>query len=368
LKLVVVTTVPETLFTILSGQPNWLSQYFSVVCITSPGQMFEAVALQENVELVSVDMVRGINPFKDILSIYQMRKVLRRIKPDVVHSYTPKAGLVAMLGAYLAGVKVRIHTFTGLVFPTTRGFKRFILALVDRLICHAATHIVPEGVGVANDLKSNNITTKDLDVIGNGNIAGVDVSYFAPGHNASTDISFGSAFVFCFVGRLNRDKGIKELVSSFLRMESDAALVLVGGLDDTAPVDQETLRQIDANSRIYKAGFVKDIRPFIAASDVVVLPSYREGFPNVILQAGAMEKAVIATDINGCNEVIENGFNGWLVSPRSSDELAEKMLYAASLSNEELALIGKNARARIVERYEQENYRTKLLEFYRKVL
>jgi len=368
LKLVIITTVPETLATILRGQPNWLSKHLSVICITSPGAMFHAVELQEQIRVIPVPMNRGISPFKDLLSIFRMWRVLRRLNPDVVHSYTPKAGLVTMLGGYLAGVRVRIHTFTGLVFPTSNGFKRTLLIFIDRLICLVATHIVPEGAGVRSDLKENGITSRPLNVIGNGNIAGIDISHFTPNYYQVLEHVPKGDFTFCFVGRLNRDKGLQELVSAFLSLHVNAVLLLVGDIDNTAPIDGATLRQIESHPQIYRTGFLKDIRPAISASDVLVLPSYREGFPNVVLQAGAMSKPVIASDIKGCNEVIEEDFNGWLVPPRDSAALAEKMAYVVSLSAEKLGLMGGNARNRVVERYEQETYRMKLLEFYREIL
>lgn len=272
-----------------------------------------------------------------------------------------------MLGGVLSGVGIRVHTFTGLVFPTSSGFKRRVLVAIDRLICAAATHIVPEGVGVANDLRRDRITSKALNVIGNGNIAGVDVEYFHPGRTEQLEVFSHGTFIFGFVGRLNRDKGLQELVSAFTNLEGRVALLLVGDLDGTAPVDSQTLFEIEAHPRIHTTGFLDDIRPALAACDVLVLPSYREGFPNVVLQAGAMGKPVIATDINGCNEVIETGFNGWLIPPRDSEALADQMVSAMNLTVEELGSIGRHARNRIVEQYEQGGYRQKLRDFYREI-
>lgn len=329
--------------------------------------MLEKVKVQENVKVVEVPMNRGISPFKDVISILRMWQVLRRLKPDIVHSYTPKAGMVAMLAGLAAGVRVRIHTFTGLVFPTSVGLKRKMLVVVDRLICFAATKVIPEGEGVAADLREYGITSKPLKVIGNGNIAGVDTCFFQPDRCLHPENEMKASFTFCFVGRLNRDKGIQELVSAFTSLEGEPTLLLVGGLDATAPVDEITLKHIQSHPRIQATGFLEDIRPALNACDVLVLPSYREGFPNVVLQAGAMGKPVIASDISGCNEVIEDGFNGWLVAPHDALALAERMAQVMTLSTHERRLLGSNARTRIVERYEQAAYRKKLLEFYEEV-
>lgn len=368
MKLTIVTTVPETLLTILKGQPRWLSQYSSVVCVSSPGPLLESVEQKEGVVVIPVPMSRGINPIKDLVSIYHMYRVLRQNKSDIVHSYTPKAGLVCMIAGFFAGIRVRIHTFTGLIFPTSGGLKRKILIATDRLICAAATHVIPEGEGVAADLRANGITAKPLRTIGNGNIAGVDVEYFNPAQTNSTELASHGTFTFCFIGRLNKDKGLQELIAAFTSLGGGARLLLVGDIDHTAPVDDRTLRLIQSHPKVQTTGFLDDIRPALVACDVLVLPSYREGFPNVLLQAGAMAKPVIASDINGCNEVIENDFNGWLVPSRNVKALAECMGDVMSLSIGELGRLGNNARNRIVERYEQNSYRRKLLQYYGEVI
>lgn len=191
-------------------------------------------------------MVRGINPLKDIVSVLKMVFLLSRERPLAVHSYTPKAGLVTMLAAWICRVPVRIHTFTGLIFPTQKGFKKSLLIWIDRLICACATRVVPEGEGVKKDLVQYKITRRPLSVIGHGNIAGVDVSFFDPGSlslaessstlKSSLNITSGDV-VYCFVGRLNKDKGLKELALAFSALPAHAHLIIVGDMDDSAPID-----------------------------------------------------------------------------------------------------------------------------------
>ena len=154
LKIVLVTTVPDTFASILIGQPNYLAKHFDISLVTSPGPLVARVEENEGLSVRTVPMERGINPFKDLVSIWHMWRTLRRLRPDIVHSYTPKAGLVTMVSAWLCGVPVRVHTFTGLIFPTATGVKQKILIWVDRLICACATHIVPEGLGVQRDLEA----------------------------------------------------------------------------------------------------------------------------------------------------------------------------------------------------------------------
>lgn len=370
-KLLLVTTVPDTFSAILSGQPRFLGQFFDLVVVSSDACRLNDFALGEGVDSLCVPMVRGINPLADIVSIFKMIRVIMQTKPDVIHSYTPKAGLVAMLSAWLCRVPARVHTFTGLIFPTQKGFKKRLLIWVDRLICMCATKVVPEGAGVLADLKRYRITDKPLGVIGFGNIAGVDTQYFS---RDSEDILLKAQalrlqvgqprFVYCFVGRLNRDKGVRELVQAFLSLHGDVALLLIGGDDLEAPIDDDTRQLIESAANVHALGFLSDIRPALAVSDVLVLPSYREGFPNVVLQAGAMELPVIASDISGCNEAVTPGYNGWLVPAKDDVALADAMLQALDRSSSELKTMGHNARQRVLERFERAQHWARMKSFY----
>ncbi|WP_205736728.1 glycosyltransferase family 4 protein [Acidovorax cavernicola] len=376
-KILIVTTVPETMLTILKGQPEYLSRFFQIVLASGEEVGRNEVVAQEKLETCLVPMVRGIHPVRDAVSIFRMAALIFKVRPSLIHSYTPKAGLVSMLAGWICRTPRRVHTFTGLIFPTTRGFKRLLLIFVDRLICACATHIVPEGNGVKRDLEAFKITAKSLSVIGHGNIAGVDTEYFSPlkldvsarGERLRRELKIpDSSRVFCFVGRLNKDKGIGELVSAFIKLPSDARLILVGALDKTAPVDNKTLGEIELHPRIHLLGFLKDIRPALFIADLLVLPSYREGFPNVVLQAGAMNLPVIATNINGCNEIVEPGFNGWLVPAKNPQALNLAMQESLSMSRFDLKKMGERARARVQDRFERSDHWGRMVHFYRSLL
>lgn len=376
-RILVTSTVPETLATILKDQPRYLAGHFEVVLATSPGKEMVQVVQNEGLATHPVQMARGISVLNDLISVVRMMHVLRKVQPDLVHSYTPKAGLVTMLAAWLCRVPVRVHTFTGLIFPTEHGLRKKLLIWVDRLICACATHIVPEGLGVKHDLERFRITRKPLRVIGHGNIAGVDTDYFstlAPNvielaAKFKQSLGLGpDTFLFCFVGRLNKDKGISELVEAFRSLPANAHLLLVGGIDETAPVDLATLAAIRVDPRIHQLGFMSDIRPVLRVADLLVLPSYREGFPNVVLQAGAMGLPVIATDINGCNEVIEPGYNGWLVPPRDSRALADAMRLAMLMPESLRLEMGAHARVRIQQRFERQQHWESMANFYQELL
>ncbi|QGZ30561.1 glycosyltransferase family 4 protein [Stutzerimonas stutzeri] len=373
-KLLIVTTVPETFLTILDGQSGFLNKHFSVSLATSPTQGFEQLKSCEGVPVYPLLMKRGISPFRDVHSLLLMILLIRRLRPDVVHSYTPKAGLISMLAARLCSVPTRVHTFTGLIFPTRVGISQRILISIDRLICSCATKIVPESNGVKKDLVKFAVTNKELNVIGNGNIAGVDVGYFnrgAVGVSSAANVMrnalniSSSDFVFCYVGRLNKDKGVAELVKAFASQPDNARLIIVGGLDESAPVSSETLRIIEADKRIHMLGFQVDVRPILYLADILVLPSYREGFPNVILQAGAMELPVIASDISGCNEVIESFKNGWLIPPKDIVALAEAMQVAINTPRNIREHMGAFARNIIENKFERRAHWNRMLGFYK---
>ncbi|MDM0073094.1 glycosyltransferase family 4 protein [Variovorax sp. J2P1-59] len=375
-RILICTTVPETIETILKNQPRYLARYFEIDLATSPGDAVARISTGEGVDVHEVPMKRGIDPFRDLRSLYSMIRVLLRTRPQVVHSYTPKAGLIAMVASWICRVPVRVHTFTGLIFPTARGLMRWLLIFIDRLICACATHVVPEGQGVRSDLSRFRITRKPLAVIGYGNIAGVNTAHFDPmelGVEQSAKVLRGNLgiggadFVFCFVGRLNKDKGLFELIHSFKALPSKARLLLVGSVDQSAPIADDLVDIINSHGRIHSLGFLEDIRAALRASDTLVLPSYREGFPNVILQAGAMELPVIATNINGCNEVVEPGLNGWLVPSRDVAGLRTAMGEAMQMSGVMLRGMGRQARERIRQRFEQREHWERMVQFYKEI-
>lgn len=365
-RIVIVTTVPETIYHILKLQPKFLSRTFEVIIITSSSTLNSKISEVEGVRVVEVDMNRGVSPIKDLHSIYKMTKVLRDIKPDLIHSFTPKAGLVAMTSSWMLNIPVRIHTFTGLIFPTLYGFRKFLISNIDRLICLLATKIIPEGEGVKSDLLNYKITSKPLDVLGFGNIAGVDLEYYSPsvGIDGYLNSCEEHIFSFGFVGRLSKDKGISELVSAFEKLNSRSKLFLVGDIDSRDPIDTDTLNLIKSNPNIDWVGFQSDIRRYLNLIDVLVLPSYREGFPNVVLQAGAFGKPSIVTDVNGSREIISNGFNGWVVEPRSIDCLLSAMTSALSTSSFDMDTFGKNARDNIESKFCRKKYWSIVESFY----
>lgn len=366
--LVRTATVPSSLAVFCYEQISRLSADYNVHIITSSGPELEMLKKIPGVSVHIVEMQRHISPFKDLKSVFQMYRLLKKIKPDIVHSVTPKAGLVSMLAAKIAGVKYRVHTFTGLIWPTSTGIKRTILKNVDRLLCLCATNIVPESFSVKKAMEEGKITSKPLTVLGFGNLRGIDINYFSPhAHFDTPKIPNIKSCTFVFVGRIVSDKGVNELIAAFDRLTKkydDVSLLLVGPEEQSLdPLSQETLKTISQNKDIISIGAVTDVRPYLAASKALILPSYREGLPNAVIEAGAMELPCIVSDIPSCKELIQDGYNGIVTGVRSSDDLYNAMRQIRSNINEAKQM-GINARQNVINKYDKEKVYAALIDFY----
>lgn len=374
-KLIRVSTVPSSLSILLNGQLSFFNRWFHVIGVSSPGKDLETVKLREEIETKAIEIKRHISPFNDLISLWRLYLFFQKEKPLIVHSITPKAGLLSMMAAKLARVPIRMHTFTGLIFPYKTGLLQKVLIVMDKILCRCATNIYPEGIGVKTDLEQYHITRKKLKVIANGNVNGIDLAYFDP--DLYTDEQKEKLkkslfidkddFVFIFVGRLVRDKGINELIAAFKKLSikyNSAKLILVGSMEaEFDPLSLETIEEIKTNSQIISVGWQSDVRSYFAISDALVFPSYREGFPNVVIQAGSMNLPSIVTDINGCNEIIVEGKNGTIIPSKDTETLYKKMeLY---INNPELVnKYASNSRDMIALRYEQQLVWQALLEEY----
>lgn len=376
-KIIRTSTVPGSIDIFCSGLLRELQEKenYEVVVVSSPGREMQTIAEREGVRCVSVPMERHISPLRDLKSLIGLIRVFRREKPVMVHSITPKAGLLSMIAACVARVPVRLHTFTGLVFPTASGLTRAILMFTDRLTCTCATHIVPEGEGVKADLQNYRITRKPLRVLGHGNVRGIDLNHYDPRLAEVADkaalLRRDDCFTFVFIGRLVGDKGINELVGAFLRLReihSSVRLLLVGREEcELDPLKPETLAAIDSCEAIETVGQQRDVRPWLAAADALVFPSYREGFPNVVIEAGAMNLPSIVTDINGSREIIIEGENGTIIPPRDQDALYDAMSRFVN-EPEYLSSMASKARELVASRYEQGYVRRCLTDYYRLIL
>lgn len=374
-KIIRATTVPQSLGFFEGTMPELLESY-DVQLLSSPGEKIDELSAKFGIKTHTVDMFRRLSPMKDLRSLHRIIKIFRREKPYMVHSMTPKAGLLCMLAAWWTKVPVRVHTFTGLVWPTERGWKRKLLMLTDKITCACASHIIPEGEGVKNDLLNNHLTKKPIKVLGYGNVKGVDMIRFSRRPEVmekAKSIIDNNVFTFIFAGRIVREKGINELCDAFERLQqqfSNTRLFLVGRVeDDLDPISENAKAIIQNNPSIQAVGskYGDDLLAYYAASDCFVFPSYREGFPNTVLEAGAMDLPSIVTDINGSREIIIEGKNGTIIPSKDKDALLQAMEKMA-VDDEWRNNMAGNARQLIMDRFEQGYVQSCLLSFYDEVL
>lgn len=394
-KIIRATTVATSLDSFCEGMLKELSNTYEVIGLSTPDADLELVKKREGIHTIGVPMERRVSPMKDLKSLYRLIRVFRKEKPDMVHSMTPKAGLLCMIAGWLTHVPVRVHTFTGLVWPTAHGLSRKILMATDQITCACATHVIPEGHGVLEDLRDYGITHKPMNVLGYGNVRGVDMEKYSRRPeilSKAAELRKDNVFTFLFVGRIVGDKGINELIEALLSIIDKSALpkcrlVLVGRFEENLdPVSKETRELIESLVEIEAVGpqFGDDLLAWYAASDCFVFPSYREGFPNTVIEAGAMGLPSIVTDINGAREIIATGKddinvhlrsgqkmsirkNGVVIPSKDAESLYQAMRWMIE-HPEERKQMAEAARPMVAERYEQGFVREQLYAFYREIL
>lgn len=366
-------------FGLIKGQLRFLEgSGYEVIGVSGPPvDLSEKASEREGIRtLVIPDLVRPISISNDLKALFELIRVIRKERPDIVHANTPKGSLLGMIAAWRCRVPHRIYTVTGLRFETATGLFRWLLKTMERITCACATKVIPEGEGVKKTLIREQITKKPLQKIHNGNINGIDLEYFSrtPEIQATAQElrgQIGGDFIFVFVGRIVRDKGMIELVDAFERLNQEhpsSRLLLVGSTEpELDPLPDATSKKIESNHNIYQAGWQTDVRPWLAASDAFAFGSYREGFPNVVLQAGAMDLPSVVTDINGCNEIIIEGKNGYIVPKQDSEALYQgmKKLYEDRAKTKEISEV---AREMIATRYKQEDIWQATLEMYQSLI
>lgn len=376
-KLIRITTVPTSLKTLLKGQHKFMSQYYEVIGISSAGKELIEVEQNEGIKTHVIEMTRTITPLKDLKATYKLYKFFKKEQPFIVHTHTPKAGTLGMLASKLAGVPHRIHTIAGLPLLEAKGSKRKLLDVVEKFTYACATHILPNSYGLEAIVLQNKYTKKSkLKVIGKGSSNGIDTTHYDPAlvtenvrENLRKDLNITSQdLVFIFIGRIVSDKGINELVSAFnelSKVNKNCKLILVGPHENHLdPLKLETEALISSNEHIKLVGVQKDIRPYVAISHVLTFPSYREGFPNVVLQASCMNLPCIVSNINGCNEIIEHNVNGLIIPVKDQNALQDAMQFMID-NPEKRKEMPKYSRPKIIERYQQGFVWNALLEFYK---
>jgi glycosyltransferase involved in cell wall biosynthesis len=378
-KLTRITTIPISIEKLLGNQLLFMKDYYDVTAISSDRENLEKVGKSQNVPVYTVEMTRKITPWQDLKALWQLYCYFKKEQPLIVHTHTPKAGTIGMIASKLAGVPNRLHTVAGLPLLETKGSKRKLLNFVEKITYSCATKIYPNSYGLKNIITQEDFCKPDkIKVLANGSTNGIDTQFFNPKNISSESqielkntLRISTAdFVFVYTGRLTGDKGINELLLAFHKIASEfknVKLLLVGFFEEELdPLHKATLHEIENNPQVIFVPFQNDVRPYYAISDVMVFPSYREGFPNAVLEAGAMGLATIATNINGCNEIIEHQKNGILIRPKDVNALSAAMKIVM-LDTSLRTHLQQNARAMIVSRFEQIIVWEALLTEYKKM-
>ncbi|WP_226063980.1 glycosyltransferase family 4 protein [Kaistella polysaccharea] len=373
-KLFIVTTVPMS-FVFFKGQLLKLREKFDVTLISSPESALYETADFNKVKSHGIKMAREISLFSDLVSLFKLLLYFYKNRPDLLHANTPKGSFLSLSAAWFCKVPTRIYYVHGLRYQGTNGLKKKLLMSMERISCFFATDIIAVSKGVREVLHTDKITKEKIKVIWNGSANGIDLNYFDPNHSDVKNIrpTFAIAeddFVFGFLGRLVRDKGINELVEAFNQLNGEYSkikLLLVGSYEDHLdPLREETISVIKRNNNIIEAGVQYDVRSYLNAMDLFVFPSYREGFGIVLMEAAAMNVPAISSDIIGCNEIIEDHVNGFLIPPKNHTVLYEKMKYALE-NKDTITTMSQVPRDLISAKFEQRRLWEELLKFYDKI-
>jgi len=426
MKLFRITTSDISLDMLLKGQLRFLNEHMDVTAVSADSGLLKMVGEREGVRTIEVPMHREISLKDDWKCLWILYRLFKKERPDIIHANTPKGSLLSMVAGKMARVPVRIYYVTGLRYQGATGLLRWILKTMERVTCFCATKVIPEGNGVLKILKEDHITGKELHVIHYGNISGIDTAYFSrEGFPEKKDDAFRFIFIGRIVkdkgmhelveamrrisnvngnnysndnvngngnglagcnndnvnGNGNKNDGngndnVNDNDNQASRTPTQGRktvnvsvpvsvkLILVGPFEsELDPLEKEDEEFLKNSECVEYVGYQKDVRPFLAKADALVFPSYREGFPNVVLQAGSMDLPSIVTDISGCNEIIKDGLNGRIIQPRNAEALYQTMKYFVEHPVEVKRMAG-NARRMVQERFEQKDVWNALLKEY----
>lgn len=374
-KIIRTTTIPSSMRGLLTGQLKFMSEYYDVIAISSGGEHFDKLLEEQNIRGYVVPFTRKtFSILSDLKSFLMLIRIFKKEKPFIVHSHTSKDGLLCMLAAWLCGVPHRLYTIAGLA--DLSGIRGVMLNIAEWLTFKCSTKLYP----ISHNLmyiyiKKGMFNESKAKVILNGSSNGFEVDYFKRDKVKQNHVSTikkeyqisDNDFVYCSIGRVVRDKGINELVKAFSQLQkekSNTHLLILGNYEQSLdPILPATVEEINNNFYIHHVGYQADIRPFLLVSDVLVHASYREGFGNVIAQAGLMNLPCIVTNICGPNEIIKEGINGNIIPRKDTDALYYKMKFYYD-NRDEVRRMGSNARELIVSRYKRADMWQAILEEY----
>lgn len=364
---------------LLRGQLRYLrTAGFYPAALSAPGPLVQEAGAEESVPIFTVPMEREISPMRDIMSVVRVWNLLRRLRPTLCNAGTPKAGLLVMFAAWIARVPCRIYSMRGLRVETVRGLRRTVLLTAERIACACAHRVICVSPSLRERAVSLRLVkARKAVVLGSGSSNGVAVARFSPNSQTlaraaeiRSALKIGSRPVIGYVGRFTRDKGVGELTRAFdlIRQRFDnAVLLLIGSYEKGDALEREVRARIDAGMGIEVLPFQPDIAPYYLAMDVFVLPTYREGFPNTVLEAQAAERPVVTTKATGAIDSVVDGKTGIIVPIGDARALADAI--SDLLANPAIARrMGQAGRERVEREFQQETLWNEMIDLYRNLL
>lgn len=379
-KLIRITTVPLSLKLLLAGQLKFMSENgFEVIAVSSDGREISQITKQEGVRHEVIPFTRKITPVQDLKCIYRLVKLFRKEKPDIVHTHTPKAGLLGMIAANLAGVKIRIHTLAGIPAMAAEGTRKGLLEKSEKWTYSNASEVWPNSQGLFSYVSIQKLAPKTkLRLIGHGSSNGIDLNHFSreslkENHLVAATMRIMPGeddFIILAIGRMVKDKGIEELVSAFLnsKIVNRSKLVLLGAFEqDLNPLSRETIQAIQDHPRIVQIDWSDHVSHYLALADLLVHPSHREGFPNVLLEAAAMQVPIICSDIIGNTDLITQQRTG-LIFPVKDATVLKEALEFAFVKRVKMAEYAQQLHVEVCEKYDRKKVHQEILTHYQRLL
>ncbi|MFA8438394.1 glycosyltransferase family 4 protein [Pueribacillus sp. YX66] len=336
-KVLHLTTIPMSLY-FLENQLKFLKQNdFEVHVLSSPGILLDNFCISEEVVKHEVEIQRNISILKDLIALLKITRIILKYKFDIIHTHTPKASLLGIIAGKIAGVKIRIYHLHGLPFVTNEGIKKKILYYAEKLTCMLATKVYAVSPSLRKYVIEKNIVSeRKIKVIRNGSINGLDsIEKFNPQkydvNEVKRELNISKEdFLMGYIGRITKDKGIVELITAWEKiniLNPKVKLLLVGPIEKNNQLPKEIIHEILHNKDIIFTGFVKLTAPYYMVMDVCVFPTYREGFGMTAIEAMAMEVPVIASEVIGCVDTVNDEKNGFLIPAKSPESIIEKVNY-----------------------------------------
>ena len=374
-KIAFIVSSPMIIKNFLVSQIHELSVFYDISVISNlKNNDFELLNdLPQKIKIYSIPIERKIKIYDDIKATFLLYRLIRQKNFDLIHSVSPKAGLISTFVGFITNVPVRIHTFTGQVWATKKGFQRFILKFFDKVLVKFSTDILVDSFSQKKFLIEENILKNSCGlVLASGSISGVDLQRFKPNIDQRDNLrlKYGisqKSFVLLFVGRLKKDKGIFDLIDAYLILKKkklNIDLIIVGP-DEENCKNKITSKLSFASEKVHFFSFSKQPEDFMCLSNVFIMPSYREGFGTSVIEAAACGLPTIASNIYGLNDAVVNHETGILFQVKNYKELSDKIeiLYNdRNLCNE----YGQNALKRVKNFFSQEQINSEIISFYKK--